>query len=554
MPPSCRRLPGGCGGQVARERAAYSSDSAGHSPAGSPAGSVYLGSAYGGFRCLPQLLQPDSIVYSFGMGTDISFDLALIEQRGVHVHSFDNSPVSNAWWQQLVAAGYQQSASPRASRPGVTEAQGRLLRTQLTRHPLLLGANNGEVKLRLPKGFKTSFAAESAGARGFRGKAWAAQARTLTEVRRLLNHSSRPIDLLKIDVEGAEFDVIEAWQRMPGVPVCQLAIEFHSRLVADGRAARARAMQQLAALGFHLVHEDYQKAFEGDNALLINPRACPHVFPADGERSGGASKRTQDLTPARCGALLAGDVLSSMWGQPPAIRVPNKLRKGRYHEVRRKGAEPACWEHEGPRFFERVRDGADCGNTSWFDFVTRADQEASGTRQPMPALIGFLDDCAKVCTAAAGHAITHRSREGRATVVPEYKRLAMACESANYHVLMLWRTSSKPWSMCTNFKWLVCAAKGRLPNQRRNDLVLASAPTTLLSLRHDVAHMTDAQSFSGNLVYHHEVLLLAYICDNGADLLRINTKGAFQCAFNRTRYDRLAQELKGTRPGTRGLY
>ena len=130
----------------------------------------------------------------------------------------------------------------------------------------------------------------------------------------------------------------------------------------------------------------------------------------------------------------------------------------------------------------------------------------------------------------------------------------MACESANYHVLMLWRTASKPWSMCTNFKWLVCAAQGRLPNQRRNDLVLASAPTTLLSLRHDVAHMTDAQSFSGNLVYHHEVLLLAYICDNGADLLRINTKGAFQCAFNRTRYDRLAQELKGTRPGTRGLY
>ena len=33
--------------------------------------------------------------------------------------------------------------------------------------------------------------------------------------------------------------------------------------------------------------------------------------------------------------------------------------------------------------------------------------------------------------------------------------------------------------------------------------------------------MTDAQTgFSGDLVFHHEVLLLAYMCDNGADLLR----------------------------------
>ena len=352
----------------------------------------------------------------------------------------------------------------------------------------------------------------------------------------------------KVKANCAEFD--EAWQRMPGVPACQLAIDFHSRLVAGSRAAKARAMQQLVALGSQLVHEDYQKAFEGDNALPINPGACPHVFPADGERSGGASNRTQDLTPARCGALLASDALSSMWSQPPAtIREANKLRKGRHNEARRKRGEPACWEHEGPRFFERVRDGADCGNTSWFDFVTRADQEASGARQPMPALIGFLDDCAKVCTAAARHAITHRSRQ------PEYKRLAMACESANYHVLMLWRTASKPWSMCTNLKWLACAAQGRLPNQRRNDLVLASAPTTLLSLRHDVLYMTDAHSFSGDLVFHHEVLLLAYMCDNGADLLRIGvSKGVFQCAFNRTRFDRLAQELKSTGPGTRGLH
>lgn len=98
-------------------------------------------------------------------------------------------------------------------------------------------------------------------------------------------------------------------------------LPFEARILAGSRAERARAMQQLVALGSQLVHEDYQKAFEGDNALLINPGACPHVFPTDGERSGGASNRTQDLTPARCGALLAGDALSSIWGQPQKARL-----------------------------------------------------------------------------------------------------------------------------------------------------------------------------------------------------------------------------------------
>ena len=120
---------------------------------------------------------------------------------------------------------------------------------------------------------------------------------------------------------------------------------------------------------------------------------------------------------------------------------------------------------------------------------------------------------------------------------------------------MLWRASSKPWNMCTNFKWLVCAAQGRLPNQRRNDLLLASEPPTLPRLRQDFANMTDAYGFSGDLVYHHEFLLLAYLCDNGDNLFSIgNLKGIFQCAFNRTQYDRLAQQLKSTSPGTRGAF
>jgi hypothetical protein len=42
-------------------------------------------------------LHADSIIYSVGVGDDISFDLALIERLGATVHAFDPTPQSHAW-------------------------------------------------------------------------------------------------------------------------------------------------------------------------------------------------------------------------------------------------------------------------------------------------------------------------------------------------------------------------------------------------------------------------------------------------------------------------
>ena len=45
----------------------------------------FLGSDYGGWCICPENLTADSVVYSFGVGEDISFDLALIERFGLRV-------------------------------------------------------------------------------------------------------------------------------------------------------------------------------------------------------------------------------------------------------------------------------------------------------------------------------------------------------------------------------------------------------------------------------------------------------------------------------------
>src|SRR5436190_1739795 len=50
------------------------------------------GSSYGGRMILANSLHASSVVYSFGIGRDISFDESIIEKYGCDVHGFDPTP------------------------------------------------------------------------------------------------------------------------------------------------------------------------------------------------------------------------------------------------------------------------------------------------------------------------------------------------------------------------------------------------------------------------------------------------------------------------------
>ena len=56
-----------------------------------------LGTDYGGWPVIPALLPSRPLVYSFGIGEDISFDRAVIEEHGAEVHAFDPTPRSLRW-------------------------------------------------------------------------------------------------------------------------------------------------------------------------------------------------------------------------------------------------------------------------------------------------------------------------------------------------------------------------------------------------------------------------------------------------------------------------
>jgi hypothetical protein len=58
---------------------------------------LVLGNRGASWFVSPQRLNPTTVVFSFGVGRDISFECAPIERFGVMVHAFDPTPLALEW-------------------------------------------------------------------------------------------------------------------------------------------------------------------------------------------------------------------------------------------------------------------------------------------------------------------------------------------------------------------------------------------------------------------------------------------------------------------------
>ncbi len=186
-----------------------------------PANTERHGSFFGGWRVLRDTLGPGSIVYSAGLGTDITFDLSLIRARGVEVHGFDPTPRSVAWLNaQTLPASFHFHATGLGGRDGTASFVPPLL---------------------------PQFASFSMARDARRAKLVECEIQRLGTAMRALGHTR--IDLLKMDIEGAEYDVIDdIASTRPDIR--QILVEFHARFVDDGFARTLRAVSVLQELGY----------------------------------------------------------------------------------------------------------------------------------------------------------------------------------------------------------------------------------------------------------------------------------------------------------------
>lgn len=180
-----------------------------------------------GLWCVcPEGLDERAVVYSVGVGLDVSFDLSLIETFGVTLHAFDPTPRSIAW------------------------IAGQTLPEEFRFHPFGLADFDGTVRFRPP--LNPANVSHTMLARPLTDEqAIDVPVRRLSTVMRQLGHGR--IDLLKLDIEGAEYGVIDDLATTTIRPR-QLLVEFHHRFPGVGPRRTQYAIRLLRRLGYEMFH------------------------------------------------------------------------------------------------------------------------------------------------------------------------------------------------------------------------------------------------------------------------------------------------------------
>jgi len=183
----------------------------------------FHGSEYGGWSIPAGSLGPDSVIVDVGLGEDISFSTSLIDRYQCSIHGFDPTPRAIDYVEKLAYPNFLLYKFGVASRSGPAlfylphnelHVSGSLTRSNHT------GLHEIEVNLV-----------------------------TLDDVTTFVG--SERIDLLKLDIEGAEYELLmdERFDRhSPRIGI--LCIEFHHRWPNHGAKATERVVKRLHELGF----------------------------------------------------------------------------------------------------------------------------------------------------------------------------------------------------------------------------------------------------------------------------------------------------------------
>jgi FkbM family methyltransferase len=184
---------------------------------------AWYGNDYGGFYVCPSAVPQGAVVYSFGIGKDISFDSEMMQRHGAQVFAFDPTPDSIAW------VGAQQAGEAFHFYPFGISHQTEQVDFFLPKNPAHVSGSA------LP----TMLTDET--------RKITVQMRSFADIVGELGHTH--IDVLKMDIEGAEYSVIPAILQTQA-SITQLLIEFHGRVLKHQQTVEAVAL--LRAHGYEV--------------------------------------------------------------------------------------------------------------------------------------------------------------------------------------------------------------------------------------------------------------------------------------------------------------
>ena len=202
------------------------------------------GNGYGGFLVAADILdalnvERSLIVYSFGIGEDLSFSQDLLKRWNCDIYAFDPTPKAIAYVRQSHLGAqdnfhfYEWGISDRDG-----TGQFHLPKEELYVPEALVGDSRVE---------------EVSGSviphDGVQCETIDVEFRTLKTIMKQLNHQQ--IDLLKMDIEGAEFAVIDEILNS-GVVFRELCLEIHNRFFPNGYTMLRKMIKRLNEAGFYI--------------------------------------------------------------------------------------------------------------------------------------------------------------------------------------------------------------------------------------------------------------------------------------------------------------
>jgi FkbM family methyltransferase len=217
---------------------------------------ILLGNERAQWCICPIDLFAHSVVYSFGVGEDISFDLDLIGRFGVRVHAFDPTPRAIAW------------------------LKSHSLPKEFVFHEYGIADYDGRATFTPPE--NSSYASYTMISKP--GKACTlveAPVHRLATIMRMLGHNR--IDVLKMDIEGAEYGVVEDLIACD-ISIGQLLIEFHHRWPEVGVDKTKEAINALNHAGYKI----FEVSASGEEYSFRKPVECQSGKVPEREGSDGA--------------------------------------------------------------------------------------------------------------------------------------------------------------------------------------------------------------------------------------------------------------------------
>jgi FkbM family methyltransferase len=182
------------------------------------------GSDYGGWTIVKNSLDINSTVLSFGIGNDITFDESIISKYKCKVHGFDPTPRVLEWIKEQNISEY------------------------FIFHPIGIASNDDMVTFYEPT--NPDYISHSAIDLG-NTKPLKVPCNTLKTIIQDLQISN--IDVLKMDIEGFEYEVIPDIIKSNIRPM-QLLVEFHHMFPAYGNTPTENTIKLLEANDYRLFH------------------------------------------------------------------------------------------------------------------------------------------------------------------------------------------------------------------------------------------------------------------------------------------------------------